>query len=77
MVEAIRTVSGLTSLPERRFPWWSMRLLAPFGGFPREVLDIRPFWNQAVRLDGTRLSELIGDVPQTPLEIAIASTLVG
>ncbi len=75
MVEAIRRASGIADLPEQRFPWWLMRLLAPFGGFPREVLELRPFWRNAVSLDGARLTELLGDVPQTDLDAAIASTL--
>lgn len=37
MHEAVCRVVG-KDLPELAFPWWMMRLAAPFGGFPREVV---------------------------------------
>ncbi|MBN4092694.1 NAD(P)H-binding protein [Methylobacterium sp. OT2] len=75
MVTAIRRASRRPDLPERRFPWAAMHLLAPFGGFPREVMEIRPFWKHPVRLDGRRLVELIGDLPHTSLDDAVAAAL--
>lgn len=77
MVDAIRRASGRPDLPEGRFPWMTMRALSPFGGFPREVLEVRPFWTFPVRLDGRRLSALIGDPPLTPLNRAVAASLRG
>ncbi|MDH3030630.1 MULTISPECIES: NAD(P)H-binding protein [Methylobacterium] len=75
MVAAVRRASGRTDLPERRFPWALMRALAPFGGFPREVMEVRPFWAHAMRLDGSRLMELLGDVPCTSLDTAVVDAL--
>lgn len=75
MVAAIRRASGRPDLPERRFPWGLMRALAPFGGFPREVMEVRPFWTHAVRLDGRRLTSLIGDLPHTALDAAVTAAL--
>lgn len=75
MVAAIRQVSGRPDLPERRFPWPLMRALAPFGGFPREVMEVRPFWAHAMRLDGSRLMELLGDAPCTSLNDAVSAAL--
>ena len=73
--EAVSKVVGL-DLPERAFPWWVMRLAAPFGGFPKEALEIEPVWKHPVRLDNRRLVDLLGAEPHTPLEAAITATLV-
>ncbi|MGE8128523.1 NAD(P)H-binding protein [Methylobacterium sp. NPDC080182] len=75
MVAAVRRASGRPDLPERRFPWKLMRGLAPFGGFPREVMEVRPFWTHAMRLNGNRLTELLGDVPCTSLDAAVTAAL--
>jgi hypothetical protein len=75
MVAAIRRASGRVDLPERRFPWALMRALAPFGGFPREVMEVRAFWTSPVRLDGRRLATLIGNLPQTELDEAVVASL--
>lgn len=75
MRDAVGRAVG-TDLPERAFPWWLMRLAAPFGGFPREALEIEPVWKHPMRLDNDRLVELLGTEPHTPLDHAIAATLV-
>lgn len=76
VADAIRRVVG-RHLPEHAFPWWLMRLLAPFGGFPGAVKDIEPYWRHPVRLDNRRLLELLGTEPRTPLDTAIRETLSG
>ncbi|HLZ97708.1 MAG TPA: NAD(P)H-binding protein [Steroidobacteraceae bacterium] len=60
MVGAIRRATERPDLPLRAFPWWLMRLLAPLGGFPREVLEVKPFWRHPVQLDNSRLIALLG-----------------
>jgi hypothetical protein len=52
-----------------------MQALSPFGGFPREVMEVRPYWAHAMRLDGNRLTELLGDVPCTSLDAAVIAAL--
>ncbi len=74
MPAAIRRVLG-RSVPETAFPWWLMRLLSPFGGFPAAVGDLEPYWRHPVRLDNGRLVELLGEEPRTPLDTALARTL--
>jgi nucleoside-diphosphate-sugar epimerase len=64
-------------VPERAFPWWLMRLLSPFGGFPHAVSDIEPYWRHPMRLDNARLLELLGSEPHTPVATAIRDTLMG
>ncbi|EHR69448.1 nucleoside-diphosphate-sugar epimerase [Burkholderiales bacterium JOSHI_001] len=49
------------------FPWWLMRLAAPFAAMPRALLEMRHLWQRPHRLDGTRLAALIGPLPATPL----------
>jgi nucleoside-diphosphate-sugar epimerase len=72
--EIIRKITA-RNLPEYAFPWWLMRLLAPFGGFPHAVHDIAPYWQNPVRFDNRRLVELLGTEPHTPVETAIRETL--
>lgn len=74
MPAALRRAIG-RNVPERAFPWWLMRALAPLGGFPREVVEIEPYWRHPVRLDNRRLVELLGAEPCTPLDLAIGTTL--
>jgi nucleoside-diphosphate-sugar epimerase len=77
MADAIRRVTGRPNLREWGFPWWTMRLAAPFGSFPRELVDIESVWRHPMRFDNTRLEQLIGPEPRTPLDTAIAATLAG
>ncbi|ASJ70887.1 NAD(P)H-binding protein [Granulosicoccus antarcticus] len=76
MAHAVERVIGY-QLPLRQFPWWLMRLLAPLGGFPREALEVLPLWRHPVRLDNTRLLELLGEEPRTELDDAVRQTLQG
>lgn len=72
--DALNHVAG-RSLRHRRFPWWLMHVLAPFGGFPREASELAPYWRHSVRLDNHRLTELLGEEPRTPLNDAMVATL--
>lgn len=74
MINAVRRSVG-RDVPVRKFPWWLMRLAAPLGGFPREVVEIEPYWRHPVRLVNHRLVELLGVEPRTPLEMAVGRTL--
>lgn len=73
--DAIARVAG-RKLAHGRFPWWSMQLLAPFGGFPREAAELAPYWKHPMRLDNTRLVHLLGEEPRTPLDTALRETLL-
>lgn len=75
MIEAIERQVG-RKLPVYRFPWWAMHLLAPFGGFAREAADIAAVWRHPMRMDNTRLVELLGTEPRTPLDTAMHQSLV-
>ncbi len=75
LTDALRRVAG-RDLAEWRFPWWLMRLLSPFGGFPREAAEIAPFWQYPMRFDNRRLVSLIGSEPRTDLDVAVRQALV-
>ncbi len=77
MPAVVAAALGRDGLPERAFPWWIMRMLAPFGGFPREAADILPVWRHPVRIDNARLLELLGEEPRTPPVQAMRATLQG
>lgn len=61
----------------RRFPWWQLRLAAPFVATVRELLEMRYLWLQPARMDNERLTQLLGTEPHTPLDEAIEQTLDG
>jgi nucleoside-diphosphate-sugar epimerase len=75
LINAINSAAGCT-LPVTSFPWWLMRALAPFGGFPREAADIASSWHYPMRMDNRRLEALIGPEPRTPLDDAVRQTLL-
>ena len=76
LIDAVRRVTGRDP-KVRRFPWWLMHLLAPFGGFPREASEIAQFWRHPMRLDNAGLVRLIGPEPRTELDTAVRNSLVG
>lgn len=75
MPAALRQVIG-RDVPERMFPWWLMRALAPLGGFPREAVEIQPYWSHPVQLDNGRLRELLGAEPRTSIDEAVRISLI-
>jgi nucleoside-diphosphate-sugar epimerase len=71
---AIRRVTERPDLPVTRFSWWAMRLFAPFGGLPREIAEIAPYWRYPMRFDNRRLVALLGEEPHTPIDDALKAT---
>ncbi len=61
----------------RAFPWWLLRLAAPFVPTLRELMEMRYLWRQPLRMDNARLVELLGAEPLTPLDDAVEATLRG
>jgi nucleoside-diphosphate-sugar epimerase len=72
---AVRRASGRPDLPLRAFAWPLVTLAAPFSETLRELRKMRYLWRTPIELDGTRLRELLGTVPSTPLETALHATL--
>ncbi|MBW1248276.1 SDR family oxidoreductase [Pseudomonas tolaasii] len=59
------------------FPWWLLKLAAPFVVTLRELQEMRYLWSTPLRLDNARLVEVLGKEPHTPLDQAVEATLVG
>ena len=77
MVAAIRSGLGDGQRKVSRFPWWALRMVAPFWAMGRRVVEMRYLWKQPVLLDGARLERFLGDVKQTPVARAVAGSLSG
>lgn len=77
MIGAIRGALGEPALPVRRFPWFALKLLAPFNTLFREMREMSYLWRQPLQLDNRRLVATLGAEPHTPLELAVRQSLQG
>ena len=80
MAEAIRRVVARRTgrAPSARpLPWWLLTLAAPFSTTMREMREMRYLWRTPVRLDGTRIAQVLGQEPHTPLDDAVEAALEG
>jgi nucleoside-diphosphate-sugar epimerase len=75
MAETIGRVAGLRTKRIFGFPWWAVRIAAPFVEVCREMLEMRYLWRVAAELDNTKLRSVIGVEPHTPLEEAVRAAL--
>ncbi len=73
MAQAVQQDVGGT-LPVRPFRWLPVYLGAPFVTFLREVIEMRYLWRTTLRLDNTRLVDLLGSEPHTPLDRAVRAS---
>jgi len=59
-----------------RFPWWLLRLIAPFHKLLNEVVKMRYLWQKPVLLDGTKMAQQLGaDLQKTPLAEILAAVM--
>lgn len=58
-----------------RLPWGLMRLAAPLVPSWRAIVEMRYLWERPHRLDGRALKALVGPLPATPLDDALAHSL--
>lgn len=72
---SICRAAGTPALPMRAFPWPLLSLIGPFNETVRELRKMRYLWQSPIELDGKRLRAFLGDVPHTPLDEAVATTL--
>lgn len=72
MADAVCRAAAISTRRIHAFPWWCVRLAAPFVEVCREMLEMRYLWNTPVELDNTKLRGFIGAEPQTALEEAVA-----
>ena len=77
LTAAVRRVVDKPDLPIRAFPWAVLGLIAPFNETMRELIEMKPLWRAAARLDNRKLVAFLGEEPHTPLDQAVLSTLKG
>jgi nucleoside-diphosphate-sugar epimerase len=75
IVRAIGRAAGKPELKSWRMPWMLLPLIGLFSPTMREMVEMRPFWENPVRLDNASLIASIGEEPHTPLDQAMATTL--
>jgi len=63
------------SLENKRMTWWLIHALRPIVPLCRELSEIAYFWNEPHSVDGSKLKATIGDIPGTPLDVAVARAL--
>ena len=59
----------------KRMTWWLIHALRPIVPLCRELSEIAYLWNEPHRIDGGKLAATIGEVPHTPLDLAVARAL--
>ena len=74
-VEAARHALGDPHRRVKSFPWFWMQLARPFVPMIRELFEMRYLWNEPVRMRQDKLEQLLGSVPHTPFEEAMAQSL--
>ena len=75
MAELVCRASGIGVDRIKPFPWWAVKLAAPFVNAFHEMLEMRYLWQIPLQLDNSKLRALIGAEAHTPLEHALAATL--
>ncbi|EMW3188868.1 NAD dependent epimerase/dehydratase [Klebsiella quasipneumoniae subsp. quasipneumoniae] len=61
----------------KSFPWWLVKLAAPFNATLREMVEMHYLWRLPVRLRNDKLVAFLGAEPHTPLDRAVHMTLQG
>ncbi|PID34012.1 MAG: oxidoreductase, partial [Thiotrichales bacterium] len=64
-----------TSSSPLNFPWKLIRMGRFLVPMWREIFEVAYLWERPHRLDGKRLSELLGETPFTPPEVAVREVL--
>jgi nucleoside-diphosphate-sugar epimerase len=77
VVRAIARAAGHQRPKVNRLPWGLLPLAAPFNETLRELLEMKPFWRDPIRLDNRRLVAFLGEEPRTPLDLAVTATMRG
>jgi nucleoside-diphosphate-sugar epimerase len=75
--EAIRHAAGKPRAPIYPFPWPLVHAIAPFNETAREMREMIYLWRRPLRLKDGKLRRFLGQVPATPLDEALRTTLQG
>jgi nucleoside-diphosphate-sugar epimerase len=75
--ELARAISRAAHRPlqVKQMSWWLIHLLRPIVPLCRELSEIAYLWHEQHRIDGRKLAAAIGEVPHTPLDVAVARAL--
>jgi nucleoside-diphosphate-sugar epimerase len=74
-IQRVVTAGGEATPKETKFPWWMLRLAAPFVTTLREMREMRYLWREPLRMPNTALVAELGEEPHTPIDAALATTL--
>ena len=74
MVTAIAQTVG-HGIKIKRMSWWLIHALAPIVPLPREISELAYLWKVPHRIAGSKLASVIGTIPHTPLDVAVARAL--
>ncbi|AOH82615.1 hypothetical protein AWL63_00050 [Sphingomonas panacis] len=75
--DAIRLAAERPRAPIYPFPWPVVHALAPFNETAREMRELIYLWRRPLRLADGKLRRFLGEVPTTPLDEALRTTLQG
>lgn len=64
-----------SKLQVKRMSWWLIHALRPIVPLCRELSEVAYLWNEPHRIDGRKLAAAIGEIPRTPLDVAVARAL--
>jgi len=59
----------------KRMRWWMVKTFGRLFAMGRELAEIEYLWRVPHRISGEKLTSLIGEVPHTPLDAAVAAAL--
>jgi nucleoside-diphosphate-sugar epimerase len=59
----------------KRMRWWMVKTVGQIFAMGRELAEIEYLWRVPHRISGEKLKSLIGELPHTPLDQAIAASL--
>jgi nucleoside-diphosphate-sugar epimerase len=72
---AVEAATGKT-LKLAQLPWWMLRVLGIFQPMMRELVKMSYLRFEPHRLVSSRLASLIGEIPYTPLDMAVRQAMI-
>lgn len=66
----VAALSGSKNGNVTAYPGWSVRMLSPFMGFMREMVEMLPFWSKDYTVNDSEFCDMFG-VSATPYEAAL------
>jgi nucleoside-diphosphate-sugar epimerase len=75
--ELIAAIEAVTrgSFNVRPMGWWMIKTFGQLFAMGRELSELEYLWRVPHRISGEKLEATLGDVPHTPLQVAVAASL--